>query len=72
MSQAQSYLVSRMRDYNLDSTNVALVLPKTRSDDIRWLQKYIKTQYAEDTRLDFYTANIATQTDPTLHHLYTR
>ncbi|CAG8919468.1 unnamed protein product [Penicillium salamii] len=44
MSQAQSYLVSRMRDYNPKSTNVALVLPKTRSDDIRWLQKYIKTQ----------------------------
>ncbi|CAG7927692.1 unnamed protein product [Penicillium olsonii] len=42
--KAQSDLVNKMTNYNPTSTNVAVVLPKTRSDDIRWLQKYIKTE----------------------------
>ena len=45
-----------MRSYSLKSTNVALVIPKTRSDDVRWLQKYLQTQYANASKPTPYAA----------------
>ena len=69
--KAQSDLVNKMTNYNPTSTNVAVVLPKTRSDDIRWLQKYIKTEYADSFRLGIHNTDIQVSPDPTLHPSYT-
>jgi hypothetical protein len=43
-SAALSKLVNKTRNYNANSTKVALVIPKTRSDDLRWLHEYLQTQ----------------------------
>lgn len=43
--KAQFELVQRTKNYNAYSTNVGVVMPKIRSDDVRWLWKYLKQQY---------------------------
>lgn len=41
---AISELVQKTRSYKTNSTKVALVMSKTRSDDLRWLRDYLQTQ----------------------------
>lgn len=41
---AQSELVKKTQSYDANSTKVALVMSKTRSDDLRWLRDYLQTQ----------------------------
>ncbi|KGO42645.1 hypothetical protein PEX1_016520 [Penicillium expansum] len=41
---AVSELVQKTRSYKTNSTKVALVMSKTRSDDLRWLRDYLQTQ----------------------------
>lgn len=37
-------LVKKTQSYNATTTKVALVMSKTRSDDLRWLRDYLQTQ----------------------------
>lgn len=46
LRKAQFELVQRTKNYNAYSTNVGVVIPKIRSDDVQWLWKYLKKQYA--------------------------
>lgn len=48
---ALSELVMRTRSYSAKSTKVALVVPKTRRDDLRWLRDYLQTQQVKAPRL---------------------
>lgn len=41
---ALSELVKKTQSYNATTTKVALVMSKTRSDDLRWLRDYLQTQ----------------------------
>jgi hypothetical protein len=43
-SAALSELVNKTQNYDANSTKVALVIPKMRSDDLRWLRDYLQTQ----------------------------
>lgn len=38
-------LAKKTQNYNINATKVALVMSKTRSDDLRWLRGYLKTLY---------------------------
>lgn len=55
--KAQFELVQRTKNYNTYSTNVGVVIPKIRSDDVRWLWKYLKQQYVTAMTLLLGRAN---------------
>ena len=48
---ALSELAKRTRSYSAHSTKVALVVPKTRRDDLRWLRDYLQTQQVKAPQL---------------------
>jgi hypothetical protein len=43
--QAVLELARKTQSYNTNATRVALVMSKTRPDDLRWLRDYLETQY---------------------------
>lgn len=50
-------LVQMTRNYSPNSTKIALVIPKTRSDDLQWLQEYLRTQYVNSSLPSLSAAN---------------
>jgi hypothetical protein len=43
--EAMLELARKTQGYSANTTKVALVMSKTRSDDLRWLRDYLKTEY---------------------------
>ncbi|KAJ5185411.1 hypothetical protein N7472_010251, partial [Penicillium cf. griseofulvum] len=69
-NKAQAQLVRKMRNYSSDSTNVAIIIPKVRSDDVRWLQEHLQTQYAKqpNTTPFIYSMSSRRETDLLIPH----